>query len=132
MDTLDNADNESRYLLVGNIIDKHLYGEKHEIKSGTKHFRPGAKVFLFPEYGGMGHMHIPIIGLPRKSRKKIEIVIRSNMIKNVRVKKTYDPKLIQKINESYFYKYFEGQPGPLQSLAEFAEGLNKDHVEIDR
>lgn len=114
---------EVRYILVGNIIDKHYYGENKEIRSGTKHFRAGAKVYLLPEYGGNGHTDIPVYGLPRKSYKKIQIVIRGSMIKNVRVKKTFDPKLIEKIDDNFFYDYFDNDEKGLQA---FADSMNEN------
>jgi len=114
---------EFRYILVGNIIDKHYYGENKEIRSGTKHFRAGAKVYLLPQYGGNGHTDIPVYGLPRKSHNKIEVVIRVNMIKNVRVKKTFDPKLIEKINDNFFYDYFDNNEKDLQG---FADSMNEN------
>ena len=70
---VENSKEEFRYILLGNIIDKHYYGEGKEIRSGTKQFRAGAKVYLFPEYGGMGHEAMPVYGLPRKSWKKIKL-----------------------------------------------------------
>jgi hypothetical protein len=118
---------EFRYILVGNIIDNHYYGENKEIKSGTKHFRAGAKVYLLPEYGGMGHENMPVYGLPRKSWKKIKIVIRSEMIKNVRVKKTFDPKMIEMIKSNHFYSYFGNDEDGLQ---DFADSMNKSNKEI--
>jgi hypothetical protein len=114
---------EFRFILIGNIIGKHYYGENKEIKSGTKHFRAGAKVYLLPEYGGNGHTDIPVYGLPRKSRKKIHVVIRGSMIKNVRVKKTFDPKLIEKIDDSFFYDYFDNDETGLQG---FADSMNEN------
>ncbi|MGN0003926.1 MAG: hypothetical protein ACI35V_10870 [Sphingobacterium composti] len=119
-----------RYLLVGNIIDEHFYGENKDIKSGTKHFRAGAKVYLIPEYGGMGHEKIPVIGLPRKNRKKIEVLIDSKMIKNVRVKKTYNSKLIEKIKENHFYSYFNKHENELEILNDFAISINENNKEI--
>lgn len=114
---------EFHFILIGNIIGKHYYGENKEIKSGTKHFRAGAKVYLLPEYGGNGHTDIPVYGLPRKSRKKIHVVIRGSMIKNVRVKKTFDPKLIEKIDDSFFYDYFDNDETGLQG---FADSMNEN------
>jgi len=115
------------YILVGNIIDKHYQGENKEIRSGTKHFRSGAKVYLFPEYGGMGHEDIPVYGLPRKRWRKIDIVIRAVMIKNVRVKKTYDPKLIERITNNTFYINLRNDA---TLLKKFADALNSNHKEI--
>lgn len=122
---------EFRYILVGNIIDKHYYGENKEIKSGTKHFRAGAKVYLLPEYGGNGHKDIPVYGLPRKSHKKIHIVIRGSMIKNVRVNKTFDPQLIEKIDDNFFYDYFDNNETGLQGFADSMNEYQKNNsIEI--
>ena len=123
----NNSSEEFRYILVGNIIDKHYYGEDKEIKSGTKHFRAGAKVYLLPEYGGMGHEDMPVYGQPRKSWKKIKIIIRSVMIKNVRVKKTFDQKIIDMVTNNHFYSYF-GSDGV--GLNSFADSMNKNNKEI--
>ncbi|GAA3755629.1 hypothetical protein [Flavobacterium ginsengiterrae] len=119
---------EFRYVLVGNIIDKHFFGDKKEIKSGTKHFRAGAKVYLFPEYGGIAHEKIPVYGLPKKSFRRITIVISSNLIKNTRVKKTYDPILIDKIDRTFFYSD-QGNDG-LENLNRFAETFIKNNIEL--
>ncbi len=126
-DIKNNPTEAFRYILVGNIIDKHYHGEDKEIKSGTKQFRAGAKVYLLPEYGGMGHENMPVYGLPRKRWKKIQIVIRSVMIKNVRVKKTFDPKLIEKISNNHFYSYFDNDEAGLNS---FADSMNRNNKEI--
>ena len=109
---------EFRYVLVDNIIDKHYFGENKEIRSGTKHFRAGAKVYLLPEYGGNGHNEIPVYGLPRKRSKKILITMRSSMIKNLRVKKTYDKKVIQKIDSCFFYLYLDHVETTLKELVD--------------
>ncbi|MBS1738516.1 MAG: hypothetical protein JSS98_18190 [Bacteroidetes bacterium] len=126
-DIKNNPNAEFRYILVGNIIDKHYYGEDKEIKSGTKQFRADAKVYLLPEYGGMGHENMPVYGLPRKSWKKIKIVIRPVMIKNVRVKKTFDPKMIEMATDNHFYSYFGNDEAGLSS---FAASMNKDNKEV--
>jgi len=126
-DIKNNLNEDFRYILVGNIIDKYYFGEDKEIKSGTKHFRAGAKVYLLPKYGGMGHENMPVYGLPRKSWKKIKIVIRSVLIKNVRVKKTFDPKMIEMIVTNHFYSFFGNDESGLNS---FANSMNKDNIEI--
>lgn len=126
----NNHQIEFRYLLVGNIIGEHFYGENKELISGTKHFREGAKIYLIPEYGGMGHEKIPVIGLPRKKRKKIQVIIDSQLIKNVRVKKTYDIKLIEKIKENYFYTNFNKLENEFELLNEFAKSINENNKEI--
>lgn len=128
---IDSLGNEYRFIMVGNMIDKHYYGEEKEIKSGTKHFRAGAKLFLFPEFGGMGHIRIPVYGMARKTKRMIIVTIRSCLIKNVRVQKTYDPKLIALIQESFFYKKIKMSGIESESLARFAESINSSHIEIE-
>lgn len=119
---------EFRYILVGNIIDKHYYGEMKEIKSGTKHFRADAKVYLFPEYGGMGHEKMPVYGLPKNSFKKIDITISTNLIKNVRVKKTFNSKLIEKMDKTFFYTSADFES--VENLNHFAECINESNIEL--
>ena len=127
IETENKPEEEYRYVLVGNIIDRYYFGENKEIRRGTDHFRPGAKVYLLPEYHGNGHDAIPVYGLPRKSRKKITITIRAVLIKNVRVKKTFDPKMIEKIDDCSFYKYYCNH---IPSLTEFAEYRNNNNIEL--
>lgn len=116
-----------RYILVGNIIDKHVFGEEKIIRSGTKIFRAGAKVYLLPEYGGNGHDEIPVYGKPRHKWRNIEIVIRRRYIKNVRILKTYDPYLIKQVDESYFYNRISDDLTVLQS---FADSLSENDFEL--
>lgn len=116
-----------RYILVGNIIDKHYFGEEKIIRSGTKIFRAGAKVFLLLKYGGNGHENIPVYGLPRNRRKKINITINRRYIKNVRILKTYDPYLIKQVDESYFYDRISDDLTVLQS---FADWLSENEFEL--
>ncbi|GAB1356361.1 hypothetical protein MASR1M29_05280 [Cloacibacterium normanense] len=99
------SERDFEYCMVGNIIDKHYYGEqKLEIRRGTKQFRPNAKVYIFPEFPGMGHENIVVIGKPRKLHKMIEIAIKTNRIKNVRLEKIYSPWLKEKIQNNFFYE----------------------------
>ena len=91
---------EWRWCLVGNIVEKHEYGEVHELKYGTKHFRPGAKVFINLVYGGMGHEHILVIGVPRHMKTYIEVVIRRAHVCNFRVQKVYKPAVLKLMSAS--------------------------------
>ncbi len=60
------------WCLVGNITEKHEYGEEHEVKYGTKHFSRGTKVYLAPAQWGDGYEKIVVIGMPRHQKKFIE------------------------------------------------------------
>jgi hypothetical protein len=81
--------------VVANIIDKHLWGEQKELRRGTKHFVPGAKLYCVLMYGGMGHEHIMVLGKPRKSFRMIEVVMRRSYIKNFRIQKVYSKRIIE-------------------------------------
>jgi hypothetical protein len=85
--------------LVGNIVEKHEYGENREIRKGSKHFSPGAKVYCIPEFGGMGHENITVIGIPRRSRRHIKVTISSSLIENWRIKKVYHPHVVKLLDE---------------------------------
>ncbi|GAO42728.1 hypothetical protein FPE01S_01_17460 [Flavihumibacter petaseus NBRC 106054] len=74
----------------------------------------------------MGHENIPVFGLPRKSGRRITIIICSDYLKNIRIKKTYDPALIEKIdNTSFYYGVDE------LTLKIFAASLNNNNREIN-
>lgn len=96
---IDDNGKEYEECIVGNIIGDHYWGEQKEIKSGTKHFRAGTKVYCIFMYGGMGHEHIRVLGKPRKSFRMVDVVIRPDYIKNFRVQKVYIPRVIDFIKK---------------------------------
>ncbi len=99
INTLD-LEKEWQWCLVGNIVEKHEYGEEHLIKYGNKQFRPNAKVFINLVYGGMGHEKILVIGMPRHSSKYIEIVIARKYVCNFRVQKVFKPAVLKRMKNS--------------------------------
>lgn len=98
------VEGEFLWCIVGNIVDEHFYGENKEVKRGTKHFRPGAKVYCIPEFGGMGHESIRVIGKPRGNSAMINIVIPTKRIKNFRLQKVYSNSLFDRISEQSIYR----------------------------
>ncbi|MBF9220417.1 hypothetical protein [Hymenobacter ruricola] len=86
---------------VANIIRERHYGPGGaEIRLGTKHFAPGAKVYVIDWYGGMCQ-RIIVVGLHRKSRRYITLTIDVRLVENLRPKVCYDPTAIAKFNEHY-------------------------------
>ena len=58
----ENAvEEEWKWCLVGNIVQKREYGENHEIKYGTKHFSPGTKIYCAQGCWGDGYENIIVI-----------------------------------------------------------------------
>ena len=77
---MNNEKLEWRWALVGNIVDKHEYGENHEIRYGARKFRGGTRVVLAPPCWGDGYEQVNVIGLSRYSRKYKKSVIRRNTL----------------------------------------------------
>ena len=97
----ENPENQDwQWCLVGNIVEEHEYGEDHVIKYGSKQFRPNAKVYIYLAFGGMGHEDILVIGMPRHSKKYIEIVIPTRLVYNFRIQKVYKPAVLRKMKSS--------------------------------
>jgi hypothetical protein len=83
-----------RECIVGNIIGNHYWGVDKEIKSGTKHFRAGAKVYCVFIYGGMGDVEVRVLGKPRKAARMIDVVMYTRFIKDFRLQKVYNRRVI--------------------------------------
>lgn len=90
------------WCLAGNIVDSHEYGMEHEIRHGTRHFPPGAKVYLLPVYPGMGLHKVSAIGIPRHKRGYIEVVIPIRYVNNFRLQKVFKPAVVQRMKISDF------------------------------
>ncbi len=95
----DENGNEYEECVVGNIICQHHYGTNKEIKSGTKHFSGGTKVYCLFIYGGPGHENIRVLGKKRKSFRMVDLIARADYIKNFRLQKVYSPRVINFINK---------------------------------
>lgn len=91
---------EWRWCLVGNIVDSHEYGEDHEIRTGTKQFAPGAKVYLAPIHWGDGYEKIYVVGKPRHRRGYIMVVMCSRYITNLRLQKVFRPAVLERMANS--------------------------------
>lgn len=119
---------EWRWCLVGNIVGEHEYGEDHELRCGTKQFRPGAKVFVNLIYGGMGHECILVIGTPRRSRRYIQIVISRKYVCNFRLQKVFKPVILKQMNQSK-WKWWGNTDSDQDELLRALEWLNPSEAE---
>lgn len=85
------------WCMVGNIVDQRPYGPGgREQRSGTKHFRSGAKVYCFPPLWGDGYKKVKVIGHHRKSNQLVTMVILSKWIENRRAELVYSPAIIRR------------------------------------
>jgi hypothetical protein len=98
------AEGEFLWCIVGNIVDKHFFGQDKEIRRGSKQFRPGAKVYCIPEFGGDAHAKVRAIGRPRNSDAMISVIMQTKLIKNYRLQKVYSPAIFDKISDNSIYR----------------------------
>ncbi len=119
MNEQNNIELKPVWTVVANIVNERHFGPGgQKIKIGTKHFRPGAKVYIVDWYAGMCE-DIIVVGIARKPRRFIKVVIRANWVENLRIKLCYEPKALEKI-----YKHFDSENDNIERLdKEFAETM---------
>ena len=81
------------WYLVANVKENIPYGEKKEIRKGTKHFAPNTKVYCSAPQWGDGYENIIVGGRHRRSSKLVCMVIHWTKLTNWRAKFTYVPPL---------------------------------------
>jgi hypothetical protein len=92
---------ESYWTAVANIVRERPYGPGGaEIRFGTKHFAPGAKVYIIGLFQGTCE-RITVVGMHRKAKQLIAIVIDVKLVENLRVKVCYAPAVLAKIRHHY-------------------------------
>jgi hypothetical protein len=69
-------------------------------RRGTKHFAPGAKVFVYEFFWGMGGESVTVIGRHRKSHRFIRLSMKAKHLANWRAELVYSPYVIKQIRES--------------------------------
>ncbi|MCA8830407.1 hypothetical protein [Hymenobacter pini] len=114
---------ESYWTAVGNIIRERPYGpDGAETRYGTKHFAPGAKVYIIDWYPGMCES-IVVVGQHRKSKRLITLSLDVRLVENLRAKVCYNPTVIAKFKEHYSPKAHYNA-GPINALTkELAETM---------
>jgi hypothetical protein len=125
----DDDNQEFEWCIVGNIVDKHFWGENEEIRKGNKQFRHGAKVYCMPEFGGMAHESIRVLGKPKNQKRIINIILRTRLIKNFRIQKVYNPKIQTEIGNHSFYcnnKYSKTELKNLKEMTKYLNTLTKE------
>lgn len=63
--------------------------------NGTKIFRPGAKVYLYPALWGDGYESIMLVGMSRGGRW-VETVLDWKQLRNPRAKQCYEPNVLRR------------------------------------
>ena len=126
----DSSNREFEWCIVGNIVNKHYFGNERIIKRGSKHFGPITKVYCFPEFFGIKNANIRVLGKPRKQKSLINVIIQTHLIKNFRVKKVYAPQVKEVIKDHSYYSQYKGQKDEVAKLEELVLALEKLTKEI--
>ena len=89
------------YCVVANVAAETARGEGGlDIRSGLKHFAPGAKVWVLPPYWGGGGESVIVVGRHRGSAGPyIRIVIPRRHLTNYRIGSIYSPTLLRALTE---------------------------------
>ena len=119
------------WCLVGNVVDEHPRGESHEIAHGTKHFRPGTKVYCLPVQWGDGYEQIAVLGKHKGQRGLIAIVMNRHLIENFRCQKVYSPYVIRKMYRSRFRPWGNSEDEH-EDVLRMAEWLNTTEEEAKK
>lgn len=89
---------QSAWCIAANVVNERPYGEGGlEMRSGTKHFAPGAKVYVISFFWGMAGETLTVVGRHRKSHRFITLSMRSKYLVNWRVELVYSPRVIKEI-----------------------------------
>jgi len=83
---------------VANMTEQRSYGPGgQEIRRGSKHFAPGAKLYCYPPLWGDGYKQIQVVGRHRGSHGYVKMIVRSDWLTNWRVRLVYSPHVIRQL-----------------------------------
>ena len=119
----DASSDETTWCLVGNIVAEHEFGESKELLSGSKHFTPGTKVYCLPAQWGDGYENAIVVGICRKSRRWITVVIPTKLISNWRAKVVYKPAALGRLRIGF--DGFAGQWSSREEVENWATMLRQ-------
>lgn len=93
------------WCVVANVVLERPYGPGGiEKRRGTKHFAPGAKVYIIEFYNDA----VMVVGRHRKSHRFIRLMMNTKHLANWRAEAVYSPYVISQIRTSRAF----GQFGP--------------------
>ena len=93
--------------------------EDCEIRPGTKHFKPGARVYCFPPVAGDGYENIVVIARQRGSIDFVEMVLPSKYLADCRAQLVYGPYLLDRLSG-----HWDGTAESKQLAKEMADVVN--------
>lgn len=86
------------------VLERDCGPGGQEKRSGTRHFAPGAKLYIVDFFWGTGGEDVTVVGRHRKSHRYITIIIRTKLLANWRVELVYSPHVIKEVQKHLIYK----------------------------
>jgi hypothetical protein len=92
---------ETYWTTVANVVPDRPYGlGGTERRPASKHFAPGAKVYIIDYFPGVCS-RLVVIGLHRKTNRMIKLVLAVDFLENFKPKVCYSPAVISLIKEHF-------------------------------
>lgn len=88
------------WCLVANVARETAHGEAGlDIQRGTRHFAPGAKLWIARPWWDPGHGRLRAVGHHRGSpRRFVGMVVRIEDLENFRARGVYNERLVRRLN----------------------------------
>ena len=96
-----NRGSDPAWCVVANVVMERPYGPGGvEKRRGTKHFAPGAKVYVYDFFWGVGGENVTVMGRHRKSHRFIQLSMPAKHLANWRAELVYSPAVAKVIREN--------------------------------
>lgn len=94
----EGVNSDAVWCVVANVAEEQPFGPGgHELRRGTKHFAPGAKVYCLPAQWGDGYEKIVVVGRHRATHCYVRIVLPAKRLTNWRTDLVYSPHVIAEL-----------------------------------
>lgn len=112
------------WVAVANVVLEREFGEEHEIRNGTKHFRGGTKVYLRCRANSE---NIEVVGRHRVSGRWITVIMRPQHLANGRAELLYSTAVLARLADyNWRFTSFDGSDQArktAEDLAKMARGI---------
>jgi hypothetical protein len=109
---------------VANMVaERHAGPGGQEVWRGSKHFQPGAKLYLESGFWGMGGERVTVVGRHRGSHQYVTMVVRSVWLENWRAHLVYSPHVIRQL-----WMHWDNSTESKRKAESIAESFNRQHL----
>jgi hypothetical protein len=87
--------------LVANVVAEHTRKASGEVLKGSRHFTGGTKVYCLPAQWGDGYETCVAVGIARRPRRWITVVMDTGLITNWRAEVIHHPQVTKGLREGF-------------------------------